>query len=228
MKRTNLKFFAIGIAMLVAAGLSFALVPRQKIADKGPKVNLEMLIPKQFGGWELDESVANAAIRPYLKGILDKVYSQTLSRTYVNAQGQRIMLSIAYGGDQSRSMQVHQPESCYPAQGFQIEKQEFDNLNTGFGTIPIRRLVASQGPRVEPLTYWIKTGDMVTGNTSSRQLARLKYGLTGQVPDGLLFRVSSISRADREAFVMQELFIKALLNAVSPQQREFLVGKAPA
>lgn len=228
MKITNLRYFIIGIAMLAAAGLSLALVPKEKIADQGPKIDLEVMLPKQFGDWKVDESVANAAIRPYLKGILDKIYSQTLSRSYINAQGERMMLSIAYGGDQSRSMQVHQPESCYPAQGFQINNQTFGDLNTGFGTIPVRRMVAVQGARVEPLTYWIRTGDMVTGNTSSRQLARLKYGLTGKVPDGLLFRVSSLSHDEKAAYVVQESFIKDLLNVLAPQERVFLVGKPPA
>jgi hypothetical protein len=40
----------------------------------------------------------------------------------VNAGGSRIMLSFAYGGDQHGSLLAHNPEVCYPAQGFVLKK----------------------------------------------------------------------------------------------------------
>ena len=71
------------------------------------------------------------------------------------------MLSIAYGGDQSDTMAVHKPEVCYPAQGFQILKNATASFSTGDGNIPVKRLVATQGPRIEPITYWTTVGDTV-------------------------------------------------------------------
>jgi EpsI family protein len=38
----------------------------------------------------------------------------------INPQGYRIMLSIAYGKNQSDALQLHKPEICYPAQGFTL------------------------------------------------------------------------------------------------------------
>jgi len=124
MKLISFKHLVIGLCMFVAAGMALALKPTAKVADAGPKIDLEVLIPKTFGDWKMDETIVPLMANPSRKALIKKIYSQTLSRTYINSSGDRIMLSIAYGGDQSDNMSVHKPEVCYPAQGFQI-LQEF-------------------------------------------------------------------------------------------------------
>lgn len=220
------RFLTIGIAMLAAAGLAVAITPREKIADQGPKVDLETMIPKQFGEWRVDENTVPLQIDPSVKQQLDKIYNQTLSRTYLNPKGARVMLSIAYGGDQSDSMAVHKPEVCYPAQGFQVTEQTNGTLDTGFHPVPVVRLVAVQNSRVEPITYWIIIGDKALTSGTGRKIEQLKYGLTGRVPDGLLFRVSSIGTDQDRAFSEQASFIKELLNNTSQDARARLIGKA--
>lgn len=222
---TKSNHLLIGLAMLIAAGLTFAITPREKVADSKPKIDLEILIPGQFGEWRIDKSVVPLQISPEVQANLDRIYNQILSRTYVNAKNERIMLSVAYGGDQSDSMQVHKPEICYPAQGFQILKQFDLDYQTGFGVIPVRRLIAAQGNRVEPITYWTTIGDRVAQGTA-RKIEQLKYGLTGKVPDGLLFRVSNISRDEAAAFAAQDDFIKALLGSQTPAQRVRIIGQS--
>jgi EpsI family protein len=216
----------VGLAMIIAAGLALALTPREKIADQRPKIDLETMIPKQFGEWKVDESLVPLQVSPDVKAKLDHIYNQTLSRTYINTQGDRIMLSIAYGGDQSDSMQVHKPEVCYPSQGFQVIKQSKAILETGFHPVPVVRLAAAQNNRVEPITYWIIIGDKVPASGTGRKIEQLKYGLTGKVPDGLLFRVSSISMDQNQAFTEQAGFINELLKGVSPQVRARLIGQS--
>jgi len=65
--------------------------------------------------WREDPQRIVQVVDPQTRELLDKLYSETLSRTYVNANGYRIMLSLAYGSDQRDSLQVHKPEVCYPA-----------------------------------------------------------------------------------------------------------------
>lgn len=182
------------------------------------------MIPKQFGDWQMDASMVPLQVSPDVQANLDRIYNQTLSRTYINEKGERIMLSIAYGGDQSDTTQVHKPEVCYPAQGFAVEKLSMATLDVGYSKLPIKRMVAVQGNRVEPVTYWITVGNQVTSNATARKLAQLKYGLTGKIPDGLLFRVSSISRDDNAAFAEQAIFIRNILSALSPEMRAKLIG----
>jgi EpsI family protein len=224
MNAFSLKHFIVGLFMLAAAGLALALKPTTMAAGGGTKIDLESLIPKQFGDWKIDETIAPLIANPEQQAIIERIYDQTLSRTYVNQRGERIMLSIAYGGDQSDAMQVHKPEACYPAQGFEIIKNANDDFSTGDASIPVRRLVATLGPRVEPITYWTTIGDTVEVSDWKWKIQQLKYGLTGKIPDGLLFRVSSIQTDDAAAYAAQDEFTRALLRELTPDARKRIVG----
>ena len=224
MKFISFKHLVIGLCMFAAAGMALALKPTVRVADAGPKIDLEVLIPQTFGDWKIDETIAPLIANPEQEAMINKIYSQTLSRTYVNAKGERIMLSIAYGGDQSDSMAVHKPEVCYPAQGFQVLKNVSGTFSTGAGDIPVKRLVATQGRRIEPITYWTTVGDAVAVSGLTRKINQIKYGLTGQIPDGLLFRISSIQVDESAAYKVQDDFSRALLNSLSPEGKERIVG----
>lgn len=223
MKTASLRSLIIGTAMILAAWAGFLFVPNKHIADSKPKIYLETMIPKRFADWKIDDQVAPIQADPQRLAVLNKIYNQTLSRTYVNAQGERIMLSIAYGGDQSDSMQVHKPEVCYPAQGFQMQDLVVGTFDTGYGVIPVKRMLATMGPRVEPMIYWITIGDTVAVNSLKWKIAQLKYGLTGKVPDGMIFRVSSIGDPV-SARPLQEDFIKVLLANLTPENRKRIIG----
>ncbi|MHB1188298.1 exosortase-associated protein EpsI, B-type [Thiobacillus sp.] len=226
MKLISFKHILIGLCMFAAAGMALALKPAAMVAASGPKIDLESLIPKQFGDWKIDETIAPLIANPEQQAIINRIYDQTLSRTYLNTRGERIMLSIAYGGDQSDAMQVHKPEACYPAQGFQILKNANGVFSTGDASIPVRRLVATLGPRVEPITYWTTIGDTVAVAGVKWKLQQLKYGLTGKIPDGLLFRVSSIQANDTAAYAAQDDFTRALLRELSPDARKRIIGNS--
>src|SRR5512139_617804 len=226
MRLISFKHLVIGLCMFAAAGMALALKPTAKVADAGPKIDLEVLIPKTFGDWKVDETITPLLANPEQEAMINKIYNQTLTRTYVNSRNERIMLSIAYGGDQSDSMAVHKPEVCYPAQGFQIMKNMAGTFSTGEGEIPVKRLVATQGQRIEPITYWTTIGDAVAVSGWKWKLNQMKYGLTGKIPDGLLFRISSIQADDAKAYQTQDAFARDLLKAMSPAGRERIIGNS--
>lgn len=225
MTGTRISPWLIAAVMLCGAALAFAAKPRARIADQAPPVLLEQLVPKQFGTWQVDESVIPVVVDPQTQAALNQIYNQTLARTYVDAAGQRIMLSIAYGGDQSDAMQVHRPEICYAAQGFHVVKQAIGQLATDYGMLPVKRLVAVQGQRNEPITYWVVVGDTATELGFRQKLQQLKYGLTGRVPDGMLVRVSSIDRNDELAYGTQERFLREMLAAMPDASRARIAGR---
>ena len=221
----SVRSLAIGFAMVMAAGAALALRPTVKLADE-QRFDLEAAIPKQFGAWKIDPSVVPISVSPDVQAKLDKIYNQTLARTYVNAAGQRVMLSIAYGGDQSSEQsQVHRPEYCYASQGFQLRGSQVARLVTEYGQISVRRLLAVQGNRKEPITYWITVGDQATLPGFGRKLTQIAYGLTGKVPDGMLVRVSSIAADTAQAYEIQDAFLNDMLHAASPQARLKLAGR---
>lgn len=222
----SFRSLSILVAMFLAAGLAAAAKPRVKVADMGPKVDIEAMIPKEFDTWSMDKSIVPVLPSPEVQALLNRLYNQTLARTYVNGEGKRIMLSVAYGGDQSDAMQVHRPEICYAAQGFQILDEVRGQLATTFGVLPVKRLLAQQGPRVEPITYWITVGGHPTYPGLRQKLVQMTYGLTGKIPDGMIIRVSSIDRDQSAAYALQETFVQGLISSLSASDRNRLIGAA--
>lgn len=217
---------ALGIVMIFASGLALVARPSAKMAERRAPISLETAVPVSFGDWRIDTSIVPIAVSPEVQAKLDRIYNQTLSRTYINAAGQRMMLSIAYGGDQSNDeSQVHRPEYCYAAQGFQVRSSVVSKAITDYGELAVRRLLAVQGSRSEPITYWITIGDSATLPGVGRKLAQIAYGLRGTVPDGVLVRVSSIDVSSDSAYGLQDQFITQMLNAVDPDTRLRIAGR---
>lgn len=217
------------IAWLIAALMvstsvgAIVLRPDQKVVNLAG-ISLETMIPKQFGDWREEPQRNMQVINPQTQALLDKLYSQLLSRVYINKDGYRVMLSLAYGSDQRGALQAHKPEVCYPAQGFTLHSSNASPLATPFGQIPTQRLYTSLGPRHEPVTYWFTVGDTAVQNKLQKRLVDLRYGLTGQIPDGMLFRVSSIDENQIRANQLQDQFVNQLLQTISPTDRKRLSG----
>ena len=224
MKNLPLKHLFTGLAMLAGAGLAIALTPTHSTVDQGPKPNLETLVPEAFGEWKMDETVVPITVSPEVAQTLSILYDQTLSRTYEDAEGNRIMLSLAYGGNQSRALQVHKPEVCYTAQGFTVSGLVKQDLSLKSVHVPVMRLVGQQGERVEPITYWIRIGDDIARGWIEQNKYRFLYGLAGKVPDGLLFRVSNISPDTGTSYQLHDQFIRDMLEAMSADAQKMLIG----
>lgn len=218
--------FVLLALMIAASSLALALRPTQMIAAQGPKIDLETMVPHSFGRWSELPHSSGQVVNPQQTELLSKLYSQTLSRTYVNQEGAAVMLSIAYGANQSDDVALHYPEVCYPAQGFQVLLNEDGILETGFGKIRVKRLMTRLGDRSEPVTYWSTLGGQVVRGGWETKLAQLKFGFSGHVPDGLIFRVSSVSRDAAKGHDMHASFAHDLLASISPSSRVKLAGLA--
>jgi EpsI family protein len=217
---------ALGLlfGMAATAGLAAWARPSIKESDSRPNFKLDSIVPPVFGSWQIDRNMPVVVPPPDQQALLNKIYNQTLGRTYVNDAGYRIMLSLAYGGDQSDGLSVHIPEVCYVGQGFRLEAQRDAKMDVGGLRIPVRRLVTTMGPRVEPITYWVTTGDEATISMWRRRMVSIKYGLRRRIPDGLLVRVSSIDRNDTEAYRMHDQFLSDLVAAMAANDKALLIG----
>jgi len=222
------RHFLLMLVMICTSVFAYAARPTHKIADEGEPVNLEQLIPAQFNDWRM-VNMASQIVNPETAAALNEIYAQTLSRVYENGQGQRIMLSIAYGRDQTDSVGAHAPEGCYSGQGFAVNSIVKDKLNTGTGPIPVVRLLARKSNRIEPITYWLTTGKKVGYPGWQTKKIKLQYALSGSIPDGLLMRVSSVTASTdssdvNQAYDLQTRFTNDLLTSVSPSHRMRLTG----
>lgn len=221
-----LRWQALVVLLLAAAAFAAAQAwrPTAKLADSRPRIDLEQLFPREFGEWKVDTRMPVQLVSPDLQATLNAIYNQTLSRTYVNHKGERIMLSVAYGGDQSDATRAHRPEVCYPAQGFQIASASSTLIDAGGKSLAVRQLVARQGSRNEPITYWITVGERVTVTGTAQKLAQLSYSTRGVIPDGMLVRVSSIGGNEKLEFASHRSFVAQMMAGVATNQRALVFG----
>jgi EpsI family protein len=226
MTANRIKAIIVFVLMAASFGVATAWKPSTHLADQRAKVDLETLFPRSFGDWVVDDRMPVQLVSPDQAAVLNAIYNQTLSRTYVNPQGDRVMLSVAYGGDQSDATRAHRPEVCYPAQGFQIMKASDGVVATPSHPVRVRQLVARQGARIEPITYWIVVGDKVTISGTEQKVAQLGYSVRGVIPDGMLVRVSTIDPDTARAYAVHERFVADLASALGQQHRSRVIGQA--
>lgn len=223
-RRKALAFLGAAIASGVGAT---ALVPRTGVAEMTASMPLETLFPAVFRSWKIDADVIPIEVSAELRKVIQESYDQTLARTYVNAQGYRVMLSVAYGGRRNQGMDIHRPEICYPAQGLALRRDTRESMfRIEQQDLPLKRLVAGVGSRNEPISYWLVIGRSVASFGYGHRIALLKYGLTGRVPDGMLIRVSSIDDDEAAAFKEQDAFLRDMLSAMAPGFRNRILGQA--
>lgn len=214
------------LLMAVAAAGGQAMVPTKRMALLRGPFKLDDIVPSTFSGWKVDTQSVKGIVNPQTEALLNTLYSQLLDRVYVDGEGHRIMLSIAYGADQADDdVQLHYPEVCYPAQGFRVKSNKVEEVALPQGVIHVRRLETQfSDSRFEPVTYWTIIGDQQSLGGWDRKLSEIRHGLKGEIVDGLLFRVSSIDRNSQQAFAVQEAFIKDIVAAMTPQGRRQLAG----
>ncbi len=218
--------WALFAAVVMAGAAAMAAIGQPKRVDVTGRlaVPLEQIFPARVGDWQVDASAVGLPISARELGQRFQMYSQVLERTYVNPQGERVMLSVAYGGDQSGSVQMHRPEVCYQASGFKVSSQHAVTLALGTRQLPVMRLLAQGDARPEPITYWTLLGDEVVGDKRSFQLAQFAAGLRGQVADGMLVRISTIDADPARAYAVQTRFAETLYRAVPAQYTARVFG----
>jgi len=238
---------SIGLAVCLVAAAIASLWLRPGVsaeADARAQVPLEALFPKdiptevdspkgvQRSAWRLDP-VASGMVRPAFEAARRfQMYDQVLERTYVHPGGQRVMLSVAYGRQQSVGLQMHRPEVCYRAGGFQVSRVTPGTLALpgaeGPVSLPVVRLVAALPERPEPVTYWRLLGDAPVRDEHEFKAGQFISGFGRQgLADGLLVRISTIDANAEAGWRWQEVFARDLSAALSPQQRLRVLGAPP-
>lgn len=220
----TLKAVLLCSLMIGSAFAASALKPEKLLADLHPAVVLDTVFPASFGDWRLVTGQPAQIVNPETKAFLESIYSDQYNQVYINAQGQKVMLSVAYGKNQSGDQSMHYPEVCYPAQGFEIKSRERDEMALPGRKIPVTKLVARNSNRIEPITYWVLIGDEVAKSGFLGRLIKLKYAVHGLIPDGLLFRVSSIGANPAEEWAIQRQFVHDLMDALPNESGVKIAG----
>ncbi|MBI5334964.1 MAG: EpsI family protein [Burkholderiales bacterium] len=220
----HLASWILAAILALVSLVSYSHIPRRLLADELPVMKLENVIPESFGDWRaLPQN--GAVVNPQANTLVNYLYSDVLTRTYVNSRGEIIMLSIAYGRTQSDDRAVHYPEACYPAQGLPLQSSEVGRASIGGMDIPVKRLVANRAGHLEPITYWATVGERVVLNGSTHKIAQMRYSVEGYIPDGMIIRASSIGDQPQSEYQAQLGFLRDMVAAVKPEFRSRFIGR---
>ncbi len=226
--KPNMQHWLAVLFMASCVAFAFWLTPHTTWFEHIGSPQFENVVPKQFGDWvEVTDVVGSAIVDPEQQDALNNLYTQIVGRTYLHKpSGRQVMLSVAYGDNQTFSKQLHRPESCYSSQGFTIDNLHEEELKTSSFPISVRRMTASRSTTLEQVTYFIRIGDkVISGPPSALNYARMGMGLKGYIADGLLFRVSEVSDDAKLSNQLNDRFINDLLKVTNPDQRAMLIGQ---
>ncbi len=213
----------IGSAQIVTAVATYAATPRRSEA-RLVSFRLEDLVSLKVGQWGF---VSRAGVvAPRADGTVDG-YDQVVTRVYEAPNLPAIMLLIAYGSTQGGALQLHRPETCYPAQGFSLsDPMPFD---LDFGTneiIKARAFTARRDARIERLIYWTRIADSFPTDTAEEYRAIFGSVLKGVTPDGILVRVSTLGADIDLMDKALQTFVTALVHTTIDPGLQILVGQA--
>jgi EpsI family protein len=127
-------------------------------------------------------------------------------------------------------LQLHRPEVCYPAVGFEVDaKDEVRVPLAGGVTMPAVALATHAGSRREDVLYWTRLGEYLPMDMSEQRRDRLRTAMAGYIADGVLFRASSLRTGPKPEFPVLAEFSGALLAAMPRvADRAALIGTANA
>jgi EpsI family protein len=208
---------------LFAASAATVLVraPHQKVDYLGAN-KLEKLIPKAFGRWEF--ATTSGLVVPPEDALESALYSQLLTRVYTDGLNAPVMLLIAQSAGQTGILQIHRPEVCYPAGGYQLSGMMPSALTAGPDPVRGNRLTATRPGRSEQILYWTRIGDSMPTTWGQQRWTIARDNLRGKIPDAVLVRVSSVDPDADAAFARLGEFIEAMVGALLPGGRRVLVA----
>ena len=116
------------------------------------------------------------------------------------------------------------PPTPLPHTARDLRDQRRNSFQFNDRLIPIKQLDTQRRNRREFVTYWILVGDQLAKSNTDGKLIKLKYGFKGVIPDGLLFRVSSVGMNANQHYTMQQSFLEELLRAIDTKDLPKVIG----
>jgi EpsI family protein len=213
--------------------LAYQLRPTRHVERQG--VTLNAMLPPAVGHWrELKSNLVQMSLTPDRAEAVAATYDDTAMTSYTDAKGTVVMVALAYGRSQRQEGKIHRPELCYSAQGFKVNKETTVQLPVtaggGDAAVKVHRLEAVSRGHREIVSYWIRIGDLFSTSAFETRTHIMKVGLQGDIPDGILFRVSQVIPNDltddalADAYARQEAFMSELAGSLTGGGKQMLLG----
>jgi len=219
--QTDRRKFVLGLLFCSAAGIAAWRQPRTKIDYLGT-AKLEDLVPQKIGRWNFvtASGLVVTPDDPFTKSL----YSQVLTRVYSDDRSPPVMLLLAQNGGQTGFLQVHRPEVCYTAGGFQISPLTPQPIQVGSISVPANRMDATAGGPTEHVVYWTRIGKRTPATWRQQKVAVAEQNLEGIIPDAILVRISTVDDDADAALARIDDFVRALLLSIPPSRRPVFIA----
>lgn len=213
--------FALGLAFASVAGVAAARQPSKKLDFLG-KAELEKVIPERFGDWTF--VTTSGLVVPPEDQLSRALYSQLLTRVYANSDGAAVMLLVAQSATQTGILQIHRPEFCYTAGGYDLSASNPHAIALPGGTVPALNIAATRNGRTEQIVYWTRIGERLPISWPEQRLAVAMDNLRGVIPDAVMVRASTYGQDQKVALSVINSFLSDLLSSLSAETRRVLIG----
>lgn len=210
----------LGLLFCSAAGLAAWRQPDEHLDYLG-KQKLDDLVPKTIGQWKF--VAASGLVVPPNDQLSRALYSNLLTRVYDDGQNPPVMLLVAQSGSQTGVLQIHRPETCYTAGGYQISAVTPQPIQVGSTVVPSNSMDASVDGVTEHVIYWTRVGNRMPASWKQQRLAVAEQNIRGIIPDAILVRVSTVTDDAKSAHATLQAFVRALIGSLPLNRRDVFI-----
>src|SRR5439155_23495490 len=137
-----------------------------------------------------------------------------LTRVYSDGTN-AIMLLIAYSANETGFLQVHRPEFCYTAAGYQLSEFAPHLIRLDQSTaIPANSLTARRDGTSEKMLYWTRIGIYIPQSWAQQKLTVAGDNLKRVIADAAVIRLSIVDADETSEMAMGDDFARRMTASV--------------
>ena len=209
-----------GLLFCSAAGLAAWRKPNRHVDYLGA-AKLEDIVPKTIGRWKF--VAASGLVVPPEDQLVRATYSQLLTRQYSDGENEPVMLLVAQSGSETGILQIHRPETCYRASGYQISAVTPHPVAIGSSVVSANAMDASSEGATEHVLYWTRVGNKMPANWGEQRIAIAEQNLRGILPDAILVRISIVSDDAGRAWASLDAFTRTFIQSLPAGRRDVFI-----
>lgn len=211
------------LGAVLAGASGFAFMRQPAISHPVvPEKDFESWVPPEFGDWNTVSQ--SGVVLPPPDTLRDRLYDNLVTRVYAALNLPSVMLLLAYNNAQDGVLQVHRPEVCYPVGGFELSTTREIAFRASGQTVPANMFTATAPGRVEQVAYFTRLGTAYPRRWIEQRAAVMRANLAGEIPDGMMMRVSALGIDQAEAQPLLADFASKFIESSNLRMQRLLLG----
>lgn len=166
--------------------------------------------PQKIGNWTM---TGQARFDERVLAVL--LPTDYLSRSYIDAAGNRLSLYIGFHNGGPNSGPIHSPKQCLPGSGWNRLKENVRQVQFNGETIHYVSAVYQKDAEKQLFLYWFQVRDQILTNEYTLKLAMIKNSVLSNRRDSAFIRLSVMgAESEEEATGIGERFIQDFFPAI--------------